>query len=285
MRIEDVITRAIIAICQNQQLSELLILKGGSAMRLFDGLDSRLSVDADFSVRSAIDPGSAVFAEMEASLGSSFAELGYEVIDFRVAKKPKRLRKGFPEWWGGWACEFKLVADEYRVKTLETKRRNALIPEGAPPRSKITIDLSEHEYCGEQRDKWLEGTRIRAYSREMLVIEKLRAICQQHPEYPYRQPGKNRARDFFDIYELSADADDDFASRCRAHLNPVFDAKEVPLWILSSLWSDTFIDEMQLGFEQVKNTVRGRMYEFEVYVEHLRFLVKEICPSIPPRRP
>ena len=122
-------------------------------------------------------------------LVAAFGQQGYDVIDFKASKRPKRLRDGFPEWWGGWACEFKLVGREHRKKTLETRRKNALIPEGANS-SKIMMDLSEHEYCGKRRAKTLRGARITAYSREMLILEKLRAICQQHPDYPYRQQTK-----------------------------------------------------------------------------------------------
>ena len=50
MRIEEVITETIIAIYRDPLLSTRLYLKGGSAMRLFDNLTSRLSIDADFSI-------------------------------------------------------------------------------------------------------------------------------------------------------------------------------------------------------------------------------------------
>jgi hypothetical protein len=112
----------------------------------------------------------------------------------------------------------------------------------------------------------------------MLVLEKLRAICQQHPEYPYRL-SKNRARDFFDIRELTVDVDNEFPRRCRFHLRRVFEAKEVPLRILSALWDEAFIDEQRRGFDQVRDTVSGNIDNFDVYVEHVRFLVREIYPE------
>jgi hypothetical protein len=176
-----------------------------------------------------------------------------------------------------------LVDKKHRKKTLETRRRNALIPEGSNS-PKIQIDLSENEYCGMSRTKTIHGTKIRAYSREMLVLEKMRAICQQHPKYPYRQQMKNRARDFYDIHGLTVDASDEFIQRCRRHLNAVFDAKEVPLWLLGALWDDdAFVDEFRRGFDQVKDTVRGRLDDFDVYLEHTRFLIQDICSDIPKR--
>lgn len=54
MKIDEVITLAIVALYTSPRLSKLLVLKGGGAMRLFDGLDARLSIDADFSVEGVI---------------------------------------------------------------------------------------------------------------------------------------------------------------------------------------------------------------------------------------
>ena len=282
MRIEDVIAYAIVAIYSSPQLAQMMLLKGGSAMRLFDGLDARLSIDADFSVNEPIQNKAAVFGEMDRSLVQTFGRLGWDVIDFRPVRKPEKLRAGFPDWWGGWACEFKLVEKIHAGKTLETRRRNALIPEGANAAT-ISLDFSEHEFCGESRTMILHGTTILAYSRELLVVEKLRAICQQHPEYAYRQRDRNRARDFFDIHSLTVDVDGKFIDRCRSHLQAVFEAKEVPLWILGALWDEAFVDEHRRGFDQVRDTVRGTIASFEVYLEHVRFLVRDLCPTIPAR--
>ena len=284
MKIEDLITEVVIAIYGSPRLAKLLILKGGSAMRLFDEQKARLSIDADFSIKDVLTDTDPVFREMESCFAARFATHGFDLIDFRAAKRPRKLRQGFPEWWGGWACEFKLVDRKHRKRTLETRRRNALIPDGANS-PKVQIDLSEHEYCGKQRTKTIDGVRIRAYSREMLVLEKLRAICQQHPDYPYRQQTKNRARDFYDIYHLTDDTSEKFTHRCQHHLKAVFDAKEVPLWTLRALWDDdAFIDEFRLGFDQVKDTVRGRLSDFSTYLEHVRFLVQDVCPDLPEKR-
>jgi hypothetical protein len=252
-------------------------LKGGSAMRLFDNLTSRLSIDADFSVEDIIYDDKMFFAAIKSSVETSFHNLRLYIIDFKIKRKPKNKKKNKPDWWGGWSCEFKLVSHDHRGKSIEAKRRNALIPEGANS-SKIIMDISEHEYCGKKRTKNFHGIKILGYSRELLVLEKIRAICQQHPNYAYRL-SKNRARDFYDIYELTVDVDDNFANRCKHHIEKVFKAKEVPLEILKSLWMDDFIDEQRRGFDQVKNTVSGGVKNFDVYVEYLRFLVKDIYPN------
>lgn len=283
MTIEEVLREVIIAIYSSPQLAKLLILKGGSAMRMFDDLSSRLSFDADFSIEESLEKAAPVKKEMKRRLIARFSEHGYDLIDFKFDKKPKSIKRGFPEWWGGWACEFKLVSRKHRGKNLDAKRRYALKPEPSPS-PKITIDLSQHEYCGKRRTKMVAGSKIQAYSKEMLVLEKLRAICQQHPEYPFRQQRKNRARDFYDIYLLTVEASEDFVARCKHHLKAVFAAKDVALWLLRSLWEDEdFVDEFRRGFELVKDTVSGNVEHFDTYLEHVRFLIKDICPDIPDR--
>lgn len=281
MTIEEVLREVIIAIYGSPRLAKLLILKGGSAMRMFDDLRSRLSFDADFSIEKPLKQVAPVKNEMKKCLTSQFSDHGFDIIDFHFDRKPKVAKKGLPEWWGGWACEFKLVSRKHRGKSLDVKRRYALKPEPSPS-PKITIDLSEHEYCGKRRTKTVDGSKIQAYSKEMLVLEKLRAICQQHPEYPYRQERKNRARDFYDIYALTIDTSREFIDRCKQHLKAVFDVKDAGLWLLRALWDDPdFIDEFRRGFELVKNTVSGKVEDFDTYLEHVRFLVQDICPDIP----
>jgi predicted nucleotidyltransferase component of viral defense system len=277
MKIEEVITQTIIAIYSTPLPSKTLFLKGGSAMRLFDNLTSRLSIDADFSVNTDIDNESKFFRDLKSSVGACFRRKGFDIIDFEWNRKPKKIRAKYPDWWGGWLCEFKLVSFKHRGKLIETKRRNALIPDGANS-SKVTVEISKHEYCGRKRTKTIQGVKIFGYSRELLVLEKIRAICQQHPDYAYRS-SKNRARDFYDIYELTANADDGFISRCSSQIEKVFRAKEVPLQILASLREVDFIDEQRRGFDAVKDTVIGEIHDFDVYVEHLRFFVKDICPE------
>jgi len=41
---------------------------------------------------------------------------------------------------------------------------------------------------------------IPVYTLEMIAIEKLRATCQQMPEYGIRGAATQRARDFYDIH-------------------------------------------------------------------------------------
>lgn len=278
MKIEEALTMTIVGIYSSTAVSHNLFLKGGSAMRIFDDLTSRLSIDADFSVDKKIENDKIFFGSIKSSVGAKFRKMKYDIIDFKWKKRPRTRRPKLPDWWSGWECEFKLVSFDHRGKSNLTKTRNALIPEGANS-SKIKIEISEFEYCKNSRTKTIQGVKVLGYTPELLVLEKLRAICQQHPDYEYTLT-KNRARDFYDIHELTVHSDDGFANRCSKHIKNVFDAKGVPLKIMSSLWDEAFVDEQRRGFDEVRDTVSGDVYDFDKYLEYLRFLVKDIYPQV-----
>jgi predicted nucleotidyltransferase component of viral defense system len=278
MRIADVIDESILAIFMDEILSENMVLKGGSAIRLLEQDRSRLSIDADFSVRNSIQEEAPFFERINQTLSRRFTGLGYVVFDFHVISRPRQVKSGHPVWWKGWQCEFKLISKSHSKLSLEAKRRHAFIPEGSNS-SKVVIDVSEHEYCGADQKKRIRGIVVHGYSKELLILEKLRAICQQHPEYPYHS-NKNRARDFYDIHRLCQGLDEHLIVRCRKHLKAVFDAKEVPIALLKAIWDENFLETQRHGFAQVVDTTGKRLPEFDVYVERLRYIVLQVYPSI-----
>jgi hypothetical protein len=279
VKIEDVIDESVLAVFKDPILARQLVLKGGSALRLLDHERSRLSIDADFSIPGSIRSEAPYFARLERALSRRFKPLGYHLLDFRHTPRPKQRKPELPKWWKGWLCEFKLVAPEFLDLPLESRRRHALIPEGSNS-SIIEIEISEHEYCGAERKRTIRGVVVHGYTRELLVMEKLRAICQQHPDYRFRS-SKNRARDFYDIYTLSRTLNEGFVRRCRKHLSPVFAAKEVPLTLLNAVWDEDFLSVQRGGFSQVVDSTRGTLLDFDVYVEHLRYLILQVCPDMP----
>ena len=58
------------------------------------------------------------------------------------------------------------------------------------------------EYCGSFETIKIKSIKVKVYSKPLLVLEKLRAICQSHPNYKYRNTQSNRARDFYDIEQI-----------------------------------------------------------------------------------
>ncbi len=278
MDIKRVIEESILAIFSNDELSHQLVLKGGGALHFLEGRDDRLSTDLDFSIRQTISDPEGIFKKIEKALTRQFKTLKYDVIDFKYQAKPKKAEKS-PVWYRGWLCQFKLSLPKHQEDSPASRSRAALIPTGSNS-SNIEIEISEHEYCDATRKKRVSGITVEGYTKEALVLEKMRAICQQHPSYPYSNHIKNRARDFVDIYHLTSNFDEAFLETCRRHIKQIFEIKHVPIELLSSYWDEEFIDTQRRGFAEVVDSLKRKAYDFNVYLEHLRYLTRELWPSV-----
>lgn len=231
--LELIKTTATIAMFADDELFDRLVLKGGNAMDLIHQTQSRASVDLDFSMADDFDAGQ-MSPRVERVLKRLFAERGLHAFDIRMSERPGTMPPALGSFWGGYLVEFKLI-DSSRARevdeSLEIMRREAIrLGEG----TRFTIDISRHEYTAARQEYELEGYVIYAYPPEMIVCEKLRAICQQMPEYgPVIQrsrPGNQRARDFIDIDVLLRGYPIDLGSeRIQAMLREVFAVKRVPL--------------------------------------------------------
>lgn len=274
MHILEVIETALVGIFSDPELSKQLVLKGGAAMHLFEKRDERLSTDVDFSSRAILEDAKAFFDRMQRVLTAAYKPSGFDLFDFRYERRPKESQKR-PQWWGGWACGFKLSPHKDKHLKPEQRRRQALIPEDATS-SVIDIEISDREYVGKPRHKTIHGVKINGYTRALLVVEKLRAICQQHPDYLHRGQ-KNRTRDLVDIYHMTREHQtEEFLEECRQELPKSFEAKEVDVGLLRGLNEDDFVDMLRSGFPQVRDTLQGTVYPFETYLEYIRDFVRKI---------
>lgn len=119
----------------------------------------------------------------------------------------------------------------------------------------------------------------------MIVSEKLRAICQQMPEYAEiirrNGLGNERARDFLDIEALMTGFHIDLTTeRVRNMVEQVFAAKRVPLALLRK------IRETRDFHIQGYNTVRATMkpgVEVKPFDDYFNFVV-EACSHLEPLR-
>lgn len=282
MNIKEVIDHCILAIFSDKRFSEKLFLKGGSGIRLLENIDTRLSTDIDFSIQGSIKSESSFFKRIEKILSKYFKDYNLEVFQFKHIKRPKMKKPEFPEWWVGWLCEFKLIPFEFKHEPKEVKERRSLMPVGSKS-TIIEIEISESEYCELSQTKTVKGIKIQGYSKPLLVLEKIRALCQQHPLYKFRT-SKNRARDFYDIYKLTENMSQNFLKECHQNIAKVFKAKEVPLEIIQNILNDRgFIENQKQGFFQVQATVSEKLYPFETYLESFRSLIQALnLPAIPP---
>lgn len=279
LEIDFVIQTCLISIYSENLFAESLFLKGGQAMRFKEKIRNRFSADTDFSTPTRIENSEAYFELLRESLAKSFHRTGVYLFDFEFCRKPKIRKTGVPDFWAGWSVEFKLIESEKRNLPAERLSREALVPQGAVS-PVIRFDISEYEYCGAIERLKLESAEVQVYSRPLLVVEKLRAICQQHPDYPYKDGGR-RARDFYDIERLWGQvllerSHEVFLAECAVHLPLVFAQKEVPLVILERIFDESFLQEQERDWSEVMTTVEGKLQPFSYYVETLRGLVVEL---------
>ena len=231
----------LIAIFSDDDLMDRFVVKGGSAIDLIYKLDSRASVDIDLSMEDDFSEAelTVVKQKLDVAIRQTFEEHDYTIFDFNITEKPRNLSPDLSGFWGGYQVEFKIQTLDNKsiISTnIEMARKTSQII-GLNNSKKFTIDISKFEYCKEKESVEIDGYTMYAYTPKMIVIEKLRAICQQMAEYPINQgkTKKSRPRDFYDItvivnhYGMTFD-EDDFEL-----IQAVFGLKKVDLVLLSPI--------------------------------------------------
>lgn len=267
-------------------LVETLVLKGGNAIDLmYRGQDhklSRASYDLDFSIEGDFDEDlEAIKARIENTLAKTFLEQGAVVFDYKFAVKPSLISAEVKDFWGGYNISFKLTtAQQVREAgdNLDKLRRNAIgvMPNGS---TRFEIEISKYEYTGGKIETRVDGYQIYIYSAAMIVLEKLRAICQQLPQYteviPSHSP-RPRARDFYDIYLLmDQHRIDPSTSESKELLTHIFAAKKVPTDFIQYI-KDHIGIHLQ-DWQSVLDTISAKeeVQPFDFYVD---FLLKHFEP-------
>jgi len=149
--------------------------------------------------------------------------------------------------------------------------------------TRFTIDISRHEYIADKEEYELDGYVIYAYPPDMIVSEKLRAICQQMPEYAEiiqrNGLGNQRARDFLDIEVLVRMFSIDLATeRVRVMVEQMFAAKRVPLELLGKIGQTR--DFHAQGYEAVRATMKPGV-EVKPFDDYFDFVV-DACRGLEP---
>ncbi|HTQ10802.1 MAG TPA: nucleotidyl transferase AbiEii/AbiGii toxin family protein, partial [Fimbriimonadaceae bacterium] len=195
----------LVALFSDEDLTDLLVLKGGNALDIAYGIALRSSLDIDFSLPGEfILPLPQIRSKLEACLTSTFAHHDLTVFDVTLEARPKQVKGELAKFWGGYRAHFKVI-EHSKYATLsgnvDELRKHAMM---LGPNGRFQIEFSRHEYCAEKEIVNVDGTHISVYTPEMLVAEKLRAICQQMSEYArvVKSHPTSRARDFVDIVNL-----------------------------------------------------------------------------------
>ena len=286
--IERIKRLAIIAMFSDDELMESLVLKGGNALDIIYDIGARASLDLDFSIPEDFPSQDLARLEdkMRQALEKTFRTEGYHVIDVSLEERPERGTPGTPDFWGGYALSFKVVTKDVFDGLSGDHRKLRLHALDVGPGSKkiYTVEISKHECCSDKRETELENYVIYVYTPEMIVIEKLRAICQQMEEYT-ESIGKShrtaRARDFFDIYTAIEHFKIDLTSPLNLQLlRAIFACKHVPLQLIGDI--EKHREYHRLDFAAVENTVRTHVQvkSFDFYFDYVVSLSRRLCQAL-----
>lgn len=282
--IERIKRLTVVSMFSDDELEEDLVLKGGNAMDLVHRLSTRASIDLDFSMKHDFKGEVEEFrSRVERALQRTFKPEGYEIFDVKMQEKPKAISEDMKDFWGGYGVEFKIINSDLYIANkddIEALRRHAInLGQG----TKFLIDISRFEYTDGKEEVDFDGYRIYVYSAEMIVCEKLRAICQQLPEYSEiikrSYGGKARARDFLDINVLvEARGIDLTTSANKEILVEMFKVKRVPLEFLDKIKDRR--DFHKADFASVQATVKPgqEIMEFDYYFDFVLGLVEKLKP-------
>lgn len=205
------------------------------------------------------------------------------VFDVKMAEKPDAITDDMKDFWGGYGVEFKITTAALFEENKDdiSKLRQSAIQIGQG--KKFLIDISRFEYTDGKEEAEFDGYRIYVYTPEMIVCEKLRAICQQLPEYgeiikrTYRSKG--RARDFLDITVLMQARAIDLNSESNLNLIvEMFKAKRVPLSFLGKIAEQR--DLHKTDFASVQATVKQglNLKDFDYYFDTIINLIDKLKP-------
>ena len=264
------------ALMSDETLMHSLVLKGGNALHLVYEIINRGSIDIDFSVEREFteDEFKKMPIWMDYILNRTYRQEGLRVFDVRFIEKPKT--GSIPEW-KGYLLEFKVIeadkADEYG-KDIERMRRNAIKLNDQSP--KYEVEISAYEYVDSATKTEFEGVILRVYTLEMILFEKVRALCQTMPEYKEivisaRQ--KRRARDIYDICQV-------FDSRKlnleKNLLVDIFKAKQVPLELIGNLESlrEYNRDNWETVIATIPEEDRSTLKSYDYYFDKVLEIVK-----------
>lgn len=264
------------ALMHDEKLMYGLVLKGGNALQLVYDITDRASMDIDFSIEGDFTESdyNRINSTLYALLNDEFQKENLIVFDIKFIEKPKTNKVKI---WKGYNIEFKVAHEEkWFEDDIDKTRREAIKILGQS--TKFSIDISSFEYIASAKKHDLDGTVLLVYTPEMIVIEKLRALCQSIPEYQEiinTARIKGRARDFYDIWNICNQFSIDINSTQNQELiQEIFKAKRVPVSFLNLL--EEYKDLQRENWKSVEDTLGSENKGFDFYFDYVMKLVGEI---------
>jgi len=280
LNLEEVRRVAITALFADDVLMNKFVLKGGNALHLVYGLSGRTSLDLDLSLDTDFDDFEDAKRRLRRSLEDRFDAVGIVVFDFKLEPRPKIQESSEGKiFWGGYQLDFKLIEKEKRDTLggeLRAMQRSALVV-GQDQQKIFTVDFSKFEHTEGKRLKEFEKFEIYVYSLEMIVCEKLRALCQQMHEYAHGRTRKARARDLYDIYCVVHPGHVKLDSpEAVSLLKDIFQIKEVSLSLLGLL--PQYREYHRQDWPAVIQSVGEEIENYDFYFEFVLSEVEKLKP-------
>jgi len=263
----------LIGLVSDDELMDTLVLKGGNAIDIIHGAALRSSIDLDFSLSSDLPEGTLAQWTQRFSklLNTSLGDEGFCAFDVIFTRRPDPISEDLADFWGGYLLEFKVTTKErFELEHRNQRRLRTTAEEAAPGhKKKFHVDFSKYEFCDAKEAQEIDGFTVYVYTPTMIVCEKLRAICQQMPEYctfVRSSTASARARDFFDIcalvehFKLNLTTEEN-----RQLLSAIFYAKRVPLCLLGKISESRNFHEPDFVAVQATVKPRTKVRDFDYY--------------------
>lgn len=263
---------AIISLFADDELANRFVLKGGTALDLIYKMNSRASIDIDISMNNDFTESELddITSRMKESFCQTYEEYGYHIIDFKMHSRPRHQDPSRNKYWCGYSVEFKIISNEIYSEYGTNSDRQQLSRRAEVINNNngkiFKIDISSYEFCDGKTSSDVDGYTVYVYTPEMIVYEKIRAICQKFPEYVINngQFKTARPRDIYDIYTIMTDHNSDlsFEKLDYCTLKAFFDQKNVTMDLLDKIpkyynkftealpsLTDTLTEEAQKDFD------------------------------------
>lgn len=273
IQIEDIKKLVLEAIFLDDELSQLLTLKGGTALELWN-ISQRLSKDIDFSIKENIYID--LNSRLKLALEKQFNINDFEIFHYNFEQKPHKSERYENVEVKGYRAIFKFLKTE-EFKRLNMTNRNPIEKHQAfkdtTGLNNVVIEISNKEFI-EETTKEYDGISISIYTPVALLFEKLRAICQQMSEYKGRSEPTQRARDFFDIYVLNEKLGimKEYEKNKNDYINlikSIFSCKQVDLMLIKKIVD--YRDFHKNDFNSLIETVNDRdsLKDYDYYFDYV----------------
>ena len=230
----------------------------------------RSSIDIDLSMEADFENLAEAAHRLFRALRKRFDEAGCTLFDEEFAQKPDSRNNELEDFWGGYEIKFKLIERENSAileTHLDAARRQAIVVSPNQVRT-FKMQISKFEYCKPKSRAELDGCQIYIYTPAMIVLEKVRALCQQMPEYKLVRHKRPRARDFYDIYSIISEGALEIGAPDNLELaRCIFEAKKVPLNLVPRITD--YRNFHKQDWQSVRDSVSSDVYEFDYYFDYV----------------